>query len=207
MILYNIKVGIFNIRKDIMKKIALSLLLVLGFSSNLIAKSETNNSSMSNGFYIGAGGTLVSTGATDSINLFDQKAGQDRAVGATLLFGYSIREFLDIEARFMKSVAKEDAFSQTTWGVFLKPKYEVFNGFSVYGLYGVGGVSVSPEASSEDFSITDISIGGGASYKVTSNISVFADYVDNARHNVEKFQGKDQQVDTKSITTGLMYNF
>jgi len=190
-----------------MKKITLSLLLLLGFSSNLIAKSETNSSSLSNNFYVGAGGTLVSTGATDSLDLFNQQYGQDRAVGATLLFGYSIREFLDLEARFMKTVSKEDAFSQTTWGLFLKPKYEVFNGFSVYALYGVGGVSVSPEESSEDFSITDISFGGGASYKVTSNISVFADYVDNARHNIEQFQDKEQQVGTKSVTTGLMYNF
>ena len=185
-----------------MKKLGLSLLLILGVTNSITAKSIDSNK-----IYLGAGGTLVSTGATDSVNLFKQQNGQDRALGATILVGYSIRDFLDLEARFMRSVTKDDAFSQTTWGIFLKPKYELFNNMSIYALYGVGGVKLSPKASSEDFSVTDISFGAGASYKVTSNLSIFADYVDSARHNVKEFQGKEQKVDTRSITTGLIYNF
>ena len=52
-----------------------------------------------------------------------------------------------------------------------------------------------------------MSLGGGINYKITPNISLFADYVDNARHNYEKFEDKMQQVDTRSLTTGVIYNF
>jgi opacity protein-like surface antigen len=185
-----------------MRKIVLSLLLFLGGSS-LNATNVFN----SNKAYVGVGGTLISTGRRGDVNLFKKQIGQDRALGATLLVGYSIRDFLDIEARYSQSVSKDDDFKQKTWGIFLKPKYTIFNNLSIYGLYGIGGVKVTPKKSNVDFSVTDISLGGGANYKISSNISLFADYVDYARHNLKNFKGKTQQVDTKSITTGIIYNF
>ena len=182
-----------------MKKFIITSLLIGSLNSTLLASE--------NSIYLGAAGNLVSTAKSDSINLFEQQGGQDRALGATLILGYSIRDFLDIEARYMRSIAKEDDYTQTTWNLFFKPKYEVFDNLSLYALYGIGGVNISPKNSNEDFSLTDISYGAGIKYDLTSSVSIFTDYVDNARHNIENFKGSEKSVATKTITTGLQYSF
>jgi len=185
-----------------MKKLSLSLLLFLGTS--YVSAAEMN---LHKNIYVGVGGSFMATGSRDDVNVFKTQDSQERAVGATLIVGYSIRSFLDIEARYSQSVSDDDEFEQKIWGVYLKPKYELFNNFSIYGLYGVGGVDISPNSSNEDFSVTDMSFGAGIKYKITPNISLFADYIDNARHNYEEFDGEMQQVDTRSLTTGVIYNF
>ena len=97
-----------------MKKLALSLLLFLGTSYASAADSLSSKN-----IYVGIGGTLMSTGSRGDVNVFKTQEGQERAVGATIIVGYNIKKFLDIEARYSQSVSKDNAFEQKIWGVFL----------------------------------------------------------------------------------------
>lgn len=99
------------------------------------------------------------------------------------------------------------------WGFYLKPMYPVTPEFSIYGLLGFSGVYVAGEPGWDLLDEGDYSWGLGASYAITPNILIFADYV-------QLFNGggygygyydydydSDQDTRVNTINIGLTYRF
>ena len=99
------------------------------------------------------------------------------------------------------------------WGVYLKPMYPVTPEFSIYGLLGFSGVYISGEPGWDLLDEGDFSWGLGASYAVTPNILLFADYVQ--LFNGEGYgygyydydYNSDQDTRVNTINIGLTYRF
>lgn len=132
------------------------------------------------------------------------ESGKEGADYDTLMFqaGYQINQYLSVEGRYWASVGSTDwndigsgTFDSgtsdgsytwdtstdlgdelTAWGIYLKPMYPVTEAMNVYALLGYGNVTLNND--SGDWLDEDgFQWGLGASYKITDNISVFADYV------------------------------
>ncbi len=101
------------------------------------------------------------------------------------------------------------------WGFYLKPMYPVTPDFSIYGLLGFSGVYISGEPGWDLLDEGSYSWGLGASYAITPNILIFADYV-------QLFNGggygygydyydydydSDQDTRVNTINIGLTYRF
>ena len=96
------------------------------------------------------------------------------------------------------------------WGFYIKPMYPVTTEFSVYGLLGFSGVYVAGEPGWDLLDDSDFSWGLGASYNVTPNISIFADYVWLFEGTVDRYgydfdSSQDTKVDTFNF--GVSYRF
>ena len=99
------------------------------------------------------------------------------------------------------------------WGFYLKPMYPVTPDFSIYGLLGFSGVYVSGEPGWDLLDEGSFSWGLGASYAITPNILIFADYVELFNgggygydyYNYDYDADQDTRVNT--INIGLTYRF
>lgn len=96
------------------------------------------------------------------------------------------------------------------WGFYLKPMYPATSEFSVYGLLGFSGVYVSGEPGWDLLDEGDFSWGLGASYAVTPNILVFADYVQLFNGRIDRYgydfeSSQDTRVETFDV--GVSYRF
>ena len=96
------------------------------------------------------------------------------------------------------------------WGFYLKPMYPATSEFSVYGLLGFSGTYISGEPGWDLLDEGDFSWGLGASYDITPNISLFADYVwlfDGAvdRYGYDYDSEQNTKVDTFNF--GVSYRF
>jgi opacity protein-like surface antigen len=96
------------------------------------------------------------------------------------------------------------------WGLYLKPMYPISNELSVYALLGLSGVSVTGEPGWDLLDDNDFSWGVGASYAITPNILLFADYA-NLYDGTIDYYGFDsestQDSSADTINVGVSYRF
>jgi opacity protein-like surface antigen len=88
--------------------------------------------------------------------------------------------------------------------------YPATSEFSIYGLLGFSGIYVSGEPGWDLLDDGDFSWGLGASYNITPNISLFADYVwlfDGAadRYGYDYDSSQDTRVDTFNFGVGYRF--
>lgn len=119
-------------------------------------------------------------------------AQQDRVGGFSIQAGYEWLENLYIEGRLTKSFVERNYADLITYSIFLKPRVEVFDSFSIYALLGVGGLyiegidggkedgklpSANPAIVGEEIiNSFNIQFGFGAEALITDSITLFIDY-------------------------------
>jgi len=173
-----------------MKKIALALTAAVALSSGAFAGKnvvpvQTEVAPVLSPWYAGIAYSNLKMDLNcheaeygDPIRSFDT---DDRTNGILLLGGYELNDYLAFEARW--TVALEDfKFSELDTEIeyynvalYLKPQYKMGD-FSIYGLLGFGYSHFKGNGGVVDDGDSDFQYGAGLSYKVTENLSVFADY-------------------------------
>jgi len=130
--------------------------------------------------------------------------------------GYQVNPYIAAEFRYWFSVSSGDYTTDSldgvfdsfdAWGMYLKPMYPITPEFSVYGLLGFSGVTVTGGYGWDLlYNDGDFSWGGGLSYDVTPNIALFADYVQLFNSTLEFYDySQDTKVDTFNF--GITYKF
>jgi len=202
-----------------MKKIVLSVCAIAAMSSlsfaggdfvtpeepvvvvPVVVEEESSN------FYVGIGLTAVSTrDAAVSVD-WGATIGQDRLGNISLLAGYNFNEYIAAEGRYTTSFTHEDNVEMSGWSIFVKPQYPVTEDFSVYALLGVGGVILDGvDGAVVDVDDTEFQWGLGASYMVTDNVSLFADYTWLTGMEGVFYNGA-LETDVDEFTIGVNYHF
>ena len=161
------------------------------------------------GFYAGLGLTAVSTrDSAFSVDWGGDGAYQDRLGNVSLVAGYNFNKYIAAEGRYTTSFTHEDLVEMNGWSIFVKPQYPVSEDFSVYALLGYGGVILdSVDGATVDVDDTGFQWGIGASYMVTENVSLFADYAWLANDMDGIFFNGADQVDVDAFTIGVNYHF
>ena len=160
-------------------------------------------------YYLGMGLSTVATNFKSFSNPFLKKREQDRNGAILLVGGYNINNFLSIEGRYIKSFVKENFLNQTIFGLYLKPKYQYNQKVELYGLIGVGKVKLTPyNGSNIHFKHTNIHLGFGGEYKLSSKVKLFIDYVNyDINRKRANYYGNMKKVNTSSLNMGLLYSF
>jgi len=199
-----------------MKKIALSVVAIVGMSNLLLAGGdivpvpmpiveEVDNSS----FYVGVGVAAVSTrDSAVSLDFTSDKAGQDRLGNFSLLAGYNYNEYVAVEGRYTTTFKDEDLVEMDGWSLFLKPQYPVSEDFSIYALIGFGGVTMDGiNGSRVDVDDTGFQWGLGVSYEAMEDFIIFADYTSLANDMEGLYWNEALEVDADAFTIGIAYKF
>lgn len=201
-----------------MKRIVLSVAVMssLAFAGGDVAPVVAVEVEEVSPFYVGLGISAVSTRRSDvSVDLFNGKNGQDRTGDVLVMAGYDFNQYIAVEGRYMTSVFDEDVLTRDSWGIYAKPQYPVNEAFSVYALLGYGGMTVDGKGSTliprnrSDVDDSGFQWGLGASYDMTENFAIFADWVFVARDmDATIFMGSVfEDVDSDAFTLGVSYNF
>ena len=203
-------------KEQYMKKIALSLVAIVGMSSLGFAGGdivpaaapmveEVDNSS----FYIGVGLAAVSSrDAAVSLDFTSEKAGQDRLGDFSLLAGYNFNEYIAVEGRYTTTFTDEDLVEMDAWSLFVKPQYPVSEDFSIYALLGFGGVTMDGiNGSGVDVDDNGFQWGVGVEYEAMENFSIFADYTSLANDMEGLYWNGALEVDADAFTIGMKYKF
>jgi opacity protein-like surface antigen len=135
--------------------------------------------------------------------------------------GYKYNPYIAFEFRYWFSMGDGDVTMNPpddtigyndfdAWGIYLKPMYPVTPEFNIYGLLGFSGTYVEGEPGWDLLNDSDFSWGGGASFDVTPNISIFVDYVQLFDDTIGLYSfdyefEDDIRVDTWNI--GINYKF
>lgn len=163
-----------------------------------------------NNFYVGLGIAAVSTRDADvSVNILDEKAGQDRLGNIDLLVGYEFHRHFAVEGRYTTTISESDSIdSMDSWSIFVKPKYAVTEDIELYGLAGYGNVELDGASGSiADMDESGFQWGLGLSYMINDNFDLFADYKFLANDFDGLFSNGATEVSVDSLTVGVMYNF
>jgi OOP family OmpA-OmpF porin len=122
--------------------------------------------------YVGVGGVVAQydTNCKCSSTL----SGTDKSGGIIVNGGYSINQYIGIEARGIKTIVAEDGGEIEHIGLFIKPSYPITDNTTVYGL--VGWAKTTTTGSLRETDVDGLAFGAGVDYSVTQNISLFADY-------------------------------
>ncbi|MCD6654872.1 MAG: porin family protein [Sulfurovum sp.] len=136
-----------------------------------------------------------------------------------LLAGYKYNQYLGLEARYTMNLGDPEFDygslpaidldgDMTNIGIYAKGMYPVTEAIDVYALLGYGQVTIDTDLFG-DLSESGFQWGLGASYAVTENIGVFADYTrlydDTGFDGLLDVEGVDIAVD--SINVGMTYTF
>ncbi|WP_415407174.1 outer membrane protein [Sulfurovum sp. CS9] len=161
------------------------------------------------GFYAGLGLTAVSVRDADfSVDWGGDSRFQDRLGNVSLVAGYNFNEYIAAEGRYTTSFTHEHSVEMSGWSIFVKPQYPVTEDFSVYALLGYGGVTVDGiDGRIADVDDTGFQWGLGASYMVTENVSLFADYAWLANDMDGILFNGALQTDVDAFTIGVNYHF
>ena len=151
------------------------------------------------GFYVGIAyslayfsGEYVDEHSNDS---WEGDYTEDHDAGM-LQVGYKINKYFAVEGRYWTSFGDADWTEEvrdgstnswknegtdpnaegTAWGLYVKPMYPVTEALDVYALLGYGNVTIS-DSTGDWFDEDDFQWGLGASYDLTDNFSLFADYI------------------------------
>ena len=164
--------------------------------------------SLKSGVYAGLGISASTLAANTTPSIIFHKDGNNRMVDLSVIAGYNFNKYLSAESRALISTAYDKDIDFKSWGLFLKPKYEVYNNLNLYSLIGVG------KNSAEDIndyklkmSKTSLQIGVGANYKLKDNFKVFADYTYLGKDSKGKYNANPAVMKASAITTGVTYDF
>ncbi len=210
-----------------MKKIALSIVAIVGMSSFGFAAGETVPVAVpadqvdENKFYVGFGIAAVSNRDSEvGLDFSNIEDGQDRTGNFTLLAGYDYNDYIGVEGRYTASFADEDQLEMSGWSIFLKPQYifkdenEENTNFKVYALVGFGGVTIDDIGNDWEVALDDTGFqwGLGASYSLKDvldgeDVSIFADYTVLARGFEGLYYKEHVEGDVDAFTVGITYKF
>lgn len=147
--------------------------------------------------------------------------------------GYKFNQYLAVEGRYWDSVGDGDWTDRYTlpdgsvvnssgpcsefsaWGVYVKPMYPVTEAFDVYALLGYGNVDLSSDFGTNakflDMDEDGFQWGLGASYELTDNWVVFADYVnlydDTSAAITEGIYSETHDYSIYTANVGVTYRF
>ena len=215
-----------------MKKIILSLAVAgsLGFAGGDIIPVVVIDEIDDTGFYLGAGISAMSSRESSvSMDIFNEKAGQDRLGNVAFQAGYIVNDYLAVEGRYAFGITDEDKVEMTSqWSIFLKPMYkfeddeERANGenyFAVYALLGYGGIEfqgINGVVANVDESGFQWGLGVSYTFRETSHHenykykdswTVYADYTNLGNDMEGLYYTGEGQVDADAFTVGLIYKF
>ncbi len=134
--------------------------------------------------------------------------GSARSTTAMLLAGYEINDFLAIEGRLTKAlsdfeIGDREPISFTNVALYLKPQYK-FEDFTIYALIGAGLSTFDYRGvSTKSFGLQ---YGAGASYAITDQLSVFADYT-MLNDKDKKISSMTTNKSIDSINAGVIYTY
>lgn len=164
--------------------------------------------SLKSGIYAGLGLSISALAANTSPSLVSEKAGNNRMVDLSLVAGYNFNKYLSAESRALISTAYDNDVDFKSWGLFLKPKYEVYKDLNLYSLVGIGKNSAENINDSKlKMSKASLQIGVGANYKLKNNFKVFADYTYLGKDSKGKYNNNPAVMKASAITTGVTYDF
>jgi len=216
-----------------MKKVVMSLAVIssLGFAGgDIVPVVEAVDEIDETGFYLGGGISAMSSRESSvSMDIFNEKAGQDRLGNIAFLAGYMINDYLAVEGRYGFGITDEDKVEMDSqWSIFLKPIYkfeddeERANGenyFAVYALLGYGGIKlkgvnqVVADVDESDFqwglglSYTFRETARHENYKYKDSWTVYFDYTNVGNDMDGLYYTGLGQVDADAFTLGLIYKF
>ena len=163
---------------------------------------------LKSGIYGGLGLSISALSANTSPSLFSQKKGNNRMVDLSVIAGYNFNKYLSAESRALISTAYDNDVDFKSWGIFLKPKYEVYKDLNLYSLVGVGKNSAENINDNKlKMSKAALQVGVGADYKLQKNFKVFADYTYLGKDSKGKYNGNPAVMKASAITTGITYDF
>lgn len=217
-----------------MKHISLSAIAFLAMSTSVMAggtiapveepvvevQEVVNNDA---GFYMGVAYTAINNETTISNGVH----GDVDYSGFMLQAGYKFNPYIAVEARYWDGGDEQLHMSHPAghpdgddhavpsefdaWGIYLKPMYPVTEALDIYALLGWG------EQNTVNHIYTpgdgSLSLGLGAAYSFTDNVSLFIDYVsiydDTAIENsIDPFGNEvDVEIHSTSWNIGVTYNF
>jgi opacity protein-like surface antigen len=164
--------------------------------------------SLKSGIYGGLGLSVSAMAADTSISYFSQKRGNNRMIDLAVVAGYNFNKYLATESRVIVSAAYENDVDFKSWGLYLKPQYEVYKDLQLYSLIGFG--KVSAKNINDDklkVSKTTPQVGVGANYKLKNNFKVFADYTYLGKDSKAKYNNAPSVIKSSAVTTGITYDF
>jgi len=163
----------------------------------------------SNNYYLGLGAAALSTYG-HKLNWFKATSGQDRTAAIVGIVGYKFNNNFALEGRLSYGAITGDFSKSTNISIFIKPSYDINDKVSLYGLFGLGWVKIAGTNGYADIAKkVSPQLGLGASYKVKSNIDLFADYtwlLHNAKAKTTLPDG-NTKVSHEAFTLGFLYHF
>jgi len=151
------------------------------------------------------GGLALSAGLVNYITNHDN---DNTSLDLSLITGYNFNNYLATEGRATISIANDNKIDYKKLSLFLKPKYEVYDGLNVYSLIGIGKVDAKSVGSNETKSSkTSMQLGAGIDYKLENNFKLFADYTYLGNHKGAKFKNKPATLKSAALTAGISYDF
>lgn len=199
-----------------MRKKILSVLSIMTIGQSAIAGGdialapvlETVPSSDNSFLYVGFG-----FGYESMKNAFTKEEISDNTV--VLQAGYRFNTYLAIEGRVSKGFntdydygilsPREYSGDYYDWGMYVKLMYPIGD-LSVYALLGYGGITQKSLDSGDAYD-SDFRWGLGASYALTEQINIFADYISLYDDVGFDYRAKDRDIDSDTWTFGLSYRF
>ena len=164
--------------------------------------------SLKSGIYGGLGLSISAMAADTSISYFSQKRGNNRMIDLAVVAGYNFNKYIATESRAIVSVAYENDVDFKSWGLYLKPQYEVYKDLQLYSLIGFGKVSANNINDDKlKVSKTTPQVGVGANYKLKNNFKVFADYTYLGKDSKAKYNNAAAIIKSSAVTTGITYDF
>ncbi len=161
-------------------------------------------------YYIGIGATGNQTTAKSSSSDFlGHSRGEFSNMGIGVSAGYLMFEnerlSTFVEAKVGKSYWMEDSedISTTSFGVFIKPVFEIVSGLDVYGLAGVA--ATNWDGRNQDITKWGVGLGLGGQITMTEHVAIFGEYVGYPL-DADLLYLNDE-VDFRVLTLGMKYKF
>ena len=163
---------------------------------------------LKSGLYGGLGLSISALSANTSPSLLTSKEGNNRMVDLSVVAGYNFNKYLSAESRAMVSSSYDNGVDFKSWGIFLKPKYEIYKDVEMYSLLGVGKIKANNINDNRlKASKTDMQLGVGANYKLKNNFKIFADYMYLGKDANGRYNNQPAVMKSSAITTGVTYDF
>lgn len=199
-----------------MKKFALSMIAVMALSSNVMAGSDTivplvapviieNDDETADGLYVGLAYTHMShdldfRGSTTNVELDYHTI--------MINLGYKFNPYIAIEGRYHVSLEDNDMDDYTEnsditiLSLYVKPMYPISPEMDIYALLGYSMTDASNDSKVTSVDESAFSWGAGASYVMTEDFTLFADYTQYYNDTLNNF---DHVID--SFNLGVTYTF
>ena len=187
-----------------MKKIVLSLVVIVGMSSLGFA-AENTESEKDKGFYAG----IAYSHLSQDIDYQDLTTNVELDFNAVMFqVGYKFNPYIAVEARYNVSLGDTDvddlldSAEVSVLSLFAKPMYPIAPEMDIYVLLGYSMVDASNSNNATSFDESAFSWGAGAAYSLTEEMAVFVEYT---QFYNDTFNGFDHVVD--SFNVGVSYQF